>query len=185
VNRYPFSWLVASAAVAIALAGALWWVGSGERFAGRQPVLPTTSPSAFAAVQVDAPPKSMRAVDVLHDWDRARARAYASRDLGALRALYVAGSSAGTADVAILRSYLRRGLRVEGMRMQLIGLEVLRPGPGRLRLRVTDRLHGAVAVDASGTRVPLPRDQASTRIITLRRVADSWRVAAVAPTPPR
>jgi hypothetical protein len=43
---------------------------------------------------------------------------------------------------------------------------------------VTDRLAHAVAV-GHGTRVPLPRDAASTRRVVLRRVAGEWRVAVV------
>jgi hypothetical protein len=96
-----------------------------------------------------------------------------------LRSLYVDGSAAGTSDAALLRAYLRRGLRVEEMRMQLLAVEVLREERRLLRLRVTDRLAGAVAV-GEGTRVPLPRDAASTRVVELRRApGEPWRVATV------
>jgi hypothetical protein len=120
------------------------------------------------------------ASDVLRGWDRARGRAFASGDTAALRRLYVAGSSAGTSDVRLLRSYLAQGFTVEGMRMQVLALEVLHEDSRRLRLLVTDRLVGAVAV-GRGSRVPLPADQASTRVVDLRRAApeDPWRVASV------
>jgi hypothetical protein len=126
-----------------------------------------------------APPATFPASDVLRAWDAARADAFAEGDVAALRSLYVEGSGAGTSDVALLRAYLRRGLRVEEMRMQLLAVEVLREERGRLRLRVTDRLAGAFAV-GEGTRVALPQDAASTRVVELRRApGGGWRVAAV------
>jgi hypothetical protein len=120
------------------------------------------------------------ASDVLRRWDRARGRAFAEGDVNALRRLYVEGSTAGTADVRLLRGYLRRGLRVEGMRMQLLRVEVVHEDRGRLVLRVTDRLTGAIAVDR-GARIPLPQDGASTRVVELRRPRPDllWRVASV------
>jgi hypothetical protein len=117
------------------------------------------------------------AVEVLREWDEARAAAYASGSVRALRALYVGTS--GASDVRLLRSYLRRDYRVEGMRMQLIAVTVLDRGDRALRLRVTDRLQGAVAVRA-GREEALPRDRASTRVVRLSKGADgSWRVVSV------
>ena len=131
-----------------------------------------------------APAASFPASDVLRRWDRARGRAFAEGDVDALRSLYAAGSAAGTSDVRLLRAYLRRGLRVEGMRMQLLSLEVLHEEPTRLRLLVTDRLTGSVAV-GRGTRVRLPEDQASTRVVELRRTASGsdWQVEGVSSAP--
>lgn len=125
-------------------------------------------------------PARLAASDVLRAWDEARSRAFADGDVAALRGLYVLGSAAGTADVGMMRAYLDRGLRVEGMRMQVLSLDVLSAEGGRLRLRVTDRLaDGAVAVGAR-TEVPLPADAASTRVVELVRSEDaSWRVASV------
>lgn len=174
------------AVLALALAAAVWWVGSGGRPApDAVPAAPSASTSAgfSSASPVVAPSRSGRALDVLHRWDRARADAYAAGDVMTLRSLYVEGSSAGTADARMLRSYLSRGLRVERMRMQVLAVRVLAQAPGRWRLLVTDRLDLAVAV-GHGVRRPLPRDEASTRVVTLRRT-DSWQVASVRrpPTP--
>jgi hypothetical protein len=141
-----------------------------EERAGEQPV-----PDAALAVTPS---------DVLHWWDDRRAAAYARADLGALRRLYVAG--AGSRDLALLRSYRARGLRVEGLTTQLLRVEVLEERPGRLRLRVTDRLAGAVAVDGAGVRTRLPRDTATTHTVELRRArAGEWRVARVTRVSPR
>lgn len=117
------------------------------------------------------------AVEVLREWDEERAAAYASGSVGELRDLYV--GSAGASDVDLLRSYLRRGYRVEGIRMQLLTVSVRAHRPGSWLLRVTDRLAGGVAV-GYGERVALPRDRASVRMVRLVRGADGrWRVRSV------
>lgn len=136
-----------------------------------------------------APPAAVSAArfpasDVLHAWDRARSRAFAAGDVAALRRLYVPGSAAGTSDVRLLRRYLRRGLRVEGMRMQLLAVTVLARSATTLRVRVTDRLVGAAAA-GHGVREPLPHDRASTRVVALRHDGGRWRVAWVRESSPR
>ena len=138
----------------------------------------TTAPATPATVARD-PAVPPDALAVLHAWDARRARAYARGSVAALRRLYVVGARAGSADVRLLRDYLARGYHVQGMRMQVLSVRVLRRGPGRWRLRVTDRLAAATAVGPGGS-VALPRDRASTRTLTLVRGADGgWRVAAV------
>jgi len=119
-------------------------------------------------------------VDVLRSWDLRRASAYSRGDVASLRALYVDGARAADADARMLREYTRRGLRLEGMQMQILAVEVLARRTGLWRLRVTDRLVGAVAIGPSGHN-RLPRDQASTNVVTLVRSPsdDEWRVASV------
>jgi hypothetical protein len=135
---------------------------------------PMPAPATLQSVVADDP-----AVDVLRAWDARRGAAYASGSVAALRDLYVHGSVAGRRDVAVLASYGDRGYVVRGMRMQLLAVRVLDRAVDRCRLRVTDRLAGGVAV-RNGVRVPLPRDAASTRVLTLVRSADGrWRVLAV------
>jgi hypothetical protein len=119
------------------------------------------------------------AMAVLRSWDHRRSAAYAVASPGRLRALYAPGTAAGASDVRLLQGYRSRGWRVVGMRMQVLAVTVLERGRDRWRVRVTDRLADAVAVRA-GHRVPLPRDQATTRVVTLTRSADGrWRVAGV------
>jgi hypothetical protein len=115
--------------------------------------------------------------ELLARWDARRARAYARGDVAALRALYVAGSAAGARDVTVLRSYLRRGLRVRGLRMQLLAVEVRAHRPERVRLRVTDRVLGATAV-GRGWSHRLPADQPTSRSLILVRVDGAWRVGS-------
>lgn len=133
---------------------------------------PATSGPLAAA---DAGPD---AIAVLRAWDARRAAAWAAADGAALGTLYVPGSGAGAADVALLRRYADRGLRVRGMTMQLLAVDVRRASPDCLRLLVTDRLTGAVAT-RGGTRIGLPGDIASRRWLTLRRVDGAWLVDRV------
>ena len=63
----------------------------------------------------------------------------------------------------------------------MLALRVVEERPRRLRLEVTDRLAGAVAVGLGG-RAVLPRDQPDTRRVTLIRGPDgAWRVSVVLP----
>jgi hypothetical protein len=118
------------------------------------------------------------ALGVLRAWDVRRAAAWAAGDEAALAALYTDGSAAGRRDRAMLGRYVARGLRVRGMRMQVLAGKVRSRTAGRIVLVVTDRLAHAVAV-RRGTRVVLPRDRATRRTVVLRRVTGEWRVAQV------
>lgn len=118
------------------------------------------------------------AAALLRAWDVRRARAWAHGDRAALARLYVPGSSAGRHDLAMLRAWSERGLRVRGMQMQLLAVRVRARTADRLVLDVTDRLARAVAVGPQG-RADLPGDSASTRTVVLRRLAGEWRVARV------
>jgi hypothetical protein len=133
-------------------------------------------PPAAAPAQL---PEGLR---VLSTWDGLRAAAYASGDVGALRALYAAGSVTGRRDVAMLRAYADRGLVVRGMRMQVLACEITFSGPHRIRVLVTDRLRGAVVFPGAArdpTAVRLPADQPSRRVVTFVRRAGRWLVAEV------
>lgn len=114
---------------------------------------------------------------VLAAWDERRSAAWADGDAGALRRLYVAGSRAGAADVALLRRYAGRGLRVEGLTTQVLALQVVERAPRRLVLRTTDRVVGARAVGGPSGSVPLPVGRPATREVVLVRRGGSWRVA--------
>jgi hypothetical protein len=172
MQRHPRTWLAACAGVAAVLLGGLSWVALSAEGGRAGP--PRGTATSAAPTYINAP-----GVDVLHRWDRRRARAYAAGDDRALVALYVPGSTAGERDARVMGEYRRRGFRVVGMRMQILAVRVLAHRPGRWRLRVTDRVHEAFAV-RDGIRLALPRDQASTRDITLVRAGHGrWRVAAV------
>jgi hypothetical protein len=118
------------------------------------------------------------ALAVLRAWDGRRARAWAASDVVALGRLYTVGSRSGRHDRALLEAYADRGLRVRGLRMQVLAVDVRSRSSRRMVLVVTDRLADAVAV-GHGVRVPLPSDRASTWLITFVRAAGEWRVAEV------
>lgn len=141
---------------------------------------PSVRPTTTVGGAVASSPSRLPASGVLRTWDRARADAFASGDVAALRQLYVRRSPAGVADVTLLRRYLRRGMRVEGMRMQLLQVDVLDQSPRRISLRVTDRVTGTVAV-GDGCRTELPTDRASTRVVVLRRATGTarWQMVSV------
>jgi hypothetical protein len=116
--------------------------------------------------------------EVVHAWDDRRAAAWAAGDVAGLRALYTDGSVAGRRDAAMLRAWTARGLRVSGLRTQLLRVEVRARAPGRLVLEVTDRVAGGVAVPG---RVTLPWDRPTAHVLVFRRVGDRWRVSSARP----
>jgi len=151
------------------------------RVGARSPTSSGPGPAPVAALPEGDGTRSAerRALRVLHAWDDRRAAAYRSGSRPTLRSLYATGASAGDADLRLLRSYRVRGFTVAGMRTQVLSLEVLPSGRDRLRVRVDDRVVGAVAVRGA-ERLRLPRDTASTRVLTFARSgAGRWRVSAV------
>ena len=117
------------------------------------------------------------ALGVLREWDARRATAWREQDHAALRGLYVPGSSALAADLALLRAYADRRLVVRRLDTQVFAAEVLHRSPGVLRLRVHDRTSAAVR-SGSGPEVVRVSDPAR-RLLELRRVGGGWRMASV------
>ena len=129
-----------------------------------------------SAVQVRAARPDWPAV--LDRLDRQRERAYAAEDPALLRAVYVSGSLVLRHDLATLRAYSDRDVRLTGVRLRTLDVEPLgRSGP-YVRLHVVDQLDRPTAHGADGT-VRLPRDRATVRVIVLRDATDGWRIAAV------
>lgn len=116
------------------------------------------------------------ATEVLGEWDRRRAAAWAEGDVRALASLYTTGSGAGDSDVGMLREYADRGLVVEGLNTQLLKVEQVRRSPDTLVVRVTDRVEAGVVV-GEGVRQQLPRDLPTTRVVEFRLVERGWVVS--------
>lgn len=134
-------------------------------------------PDGGRPVTVRDEPAALR---VLQKWDDARAKAWATADLSALRSLYVRGAEAGVRDAAMLAAWRDRGLRVRSMQTQVLAVRVLDDADDRLVLVVTDRIVSAVAT-GRGQVARLPVDRPTTRKITLRRRDGAWRVSSVLP----
>jgi len=176
------------AMLAVTLVLVLWspWRGSSPQAEVLVPAAPVRFSSTAEPSRVEAAPAASPASRILSRWDARRARAYARADPAALWRLYAEDSAGGRADVSLMRSYRRRGFRVVGLRMQLLEVRVVRHAPRRWLLRVTDRVHAAVAVADDGRRLELPRDAATTRVVALRRSGTGWKVVEVRrSTPPR
>lgn len=161
-------------AVAALLAVAL--TGGAAREAG--PGRGTARPTVAAVPRDVTPAAALASLAVLRDWDRRRSAAWRDGDVTRLGALYVPGSAAGAHDVAMLERWVRRGLRVRGMAMQVLAVELRVRTDRRIVLEVTDRLAGPVAV-GGGRRWSLPRDGVSVRRLEFRRTAGRWLLAAV------
>lgn len=175
--------VVATAAALVVASFAVWHASAVPAPARQAAVTTVTTPvSEVPAVPVAARVGAVTvgpAERVLRRWDVRRARAWAHSDPTALRRLYAPGSRAGSADVAMLRRWQRRGVRVAGLRLQVLALHVVRRSSRRLVLRVSDREVGATARVPTGS-VVLPRDEPSQHLIVLRRGPGlPWRVSSV------
>lgn len=143
----------------------------------------------FAGCSADRPvpvsqPAAVRPepLQVLHEWDAARAVAWEQADPVALAGLYLPGSATGAQDVAALNRYAARGVRLRGIRMQVLSARIVVKRAARMRLVVVERFAGAQAETSRGVRA-LPAGRPVRRVIDLRRSAGRWLVAAVRSLP--
>lgn len=137
---------------------------------------PTAATPAAGPVVVERAGRSP--VAVLQQWDRLRAQAWAAGDAETLRALYVRGSRAGERDVAMLRRWRERGVRIVELEVQVLRGRVVARSPRRVTVEVSERLARATA-SAGERRWTLPVGSVTVRRVTLWRVAGGWRVARV------
>lgn len=142
-----------------------------------------SSPSAHPTAAAAAAAAVKEATQILRLWDEARARAWATGDQKALEALYVPDSAAAAVDVAMLRRWLDRGLRVTGVERTISSLEVLERSEQKLRLAfleqtglaeyVGEGVEGAVADPEMTPGASRPR------VVELRETEGTWRMASV------
>jgi len=142
-----------------------------------QPRLPTASPATTS------PPTSELAAAsrwerVLTRLDAAREAAYRTGNPALLADVYSPASTVLRRDRRTLRAYERRGVRLEGVRLEIHHVHVVERDATQVRLRVIDRLARPVAHTAAGD-VALPQDLPTRRLITLVAHRGGWRIAAV------
>ena len=164
-----------TALVALLVCGLLAVVG-GTLWQARAPHEGSADPRELTVAVASRTPER----SVLERWDAARSAAWDRGSVGALRRLYLPGSAAGRRDVGLLRRYADRGLRVAGLRTQVLSWSVVSSRRDRLVLLVTDRVVGGVAVrPGAATRARLPADRPTQRRLTLVRREGRWLMARV------
>lgn len=166
--------LVVLGVLAAGLAGGLWLLRPGATTRSGSAATPT---GVDRRVGVPETPEAA-ALAVLREWDRRRAAAWAGGDTAALAALYDGPSTARRRDLAMLRAYAGRGLRVEGMTTQVLSVRVVARTRDRLIVVMVDRLATATAV-GPGVHRRLPGGSATRHALVLHRVGERWRVARV------
>ncbi|MDQ3484104.1 MAG: hypothetical protein M3445_01610 [Actinomycetota bacterium] len=115
---------------------------------------------------------------VLARLDAIRERAWRSGSAGLLTQVYAAGSPELELDQANLRAYLDRGLRVDGVSLDVRRLTVVDRHRHRVRLRIVDQLGPLEATTSDGRARSLPRDRPTCHLIDLRHDGN-WRVARI------
>jgi hypothetical protein len=111
--------------------------------------------------------------------DDRRARAFSRADPGLLDKVYLPDSGPQDRDARTIEAYARRGLRIEGLHMTILALQVEVRTASTAVLSVVDRISGGRAVNSAGRWRPLPQDRATAHRVTLRRVPAGWRIAAI------
>ncbi len=181
IGRY-----VAVSSLAVALV-AVTWVVVRPVHASSPPLPPALQqtesgePGSLSASMPDSDDEDAdsRWGDVLERLDRRRERAWRVGDVHLLQGVFTSGSPAFNRDATMLRSYLRRGLRVDRVSLRLHTVVVVDVGHRCAQLNVIDQLGAAVARDGMGHRVALPADQPTRQLLRLRRTAQGWRISGV------
>jgi hypothetical protein len=166
--------------VCLLVAGVLALRHPGSRVPQGGPVT-TPAPARTEPAPTEPAPTgpALRAAQVLEEWQEARARAYATGDVAALRALHVPGSQAGRRDVAVLRAYAARGVRLD-LTARRDRLAVLVVRPRVLVLRERARLQ--VVARHAGRERMLPTDEPQWRRVVLRLLGGRWRLSSATET---
>jgi len=177
--------------VMAAVAGWLASVGPGASTGGLR-LLDDSSTGAWAPAEALPPtavpgprggPAATRWYAVLARLDATRERAWRSGSVGLLAQVYAAGSPELELDQANLRSYLDRGLRVDGVSLDVRRLAVVEEHRHRVRLRIVDELGPLEATTSDGRTRALPQDRPTCHLIDLRRDG-GWRIARVVTVAP-
>jgi len=142
-----------------------------------QPRLAST-PAAATSTPAPEPAPTSRWERVLTRLDATRETAYRTGEPALLRHVYVSGSPVLRRDRRLLAAYERRGVRLRGVRLELVQVQLRDRDRRVVRLSVVDRLQRPVAHTAVG-KLALPQDLPTRRVITLAASHDGWRIAAV------
>ncbi|WBQ02765.1 hypothetical protein [Kribbella sp. CA-293567] len=111
--------------------------------------------------------------------DNRRSRAFATLNDAELNAVYVTGSSPWSADRALLASYRKDNLRIEGLRFEIDSVTVESASAKHAVLRIVDRLISGVAITPEGQRTTFPTGSPTPRRLTLTATGTTWRISAI------
>ena len=150
-------------------------------------------PARVAAAPAHDPPEPVTARGVpsvgvlrsaLRALDSARARAFASPASADPDAWAARSCACRDEDVRRLRRLASAGLTLRGQRTRLLGLALVRAGPARAEILVTDRVTAYAAVDRSDSVTQRwPASAVRRWSVTLVRLDSRWLLAAVARAP--
>jgi eukaryotic-like serine/threonine-protein kinase len=189
--------LLAAALGAAVLAGIRWaeatappsgapWGAAPAPMGGTVPITPIPVPAQGQADQMLR--RAVRAdadwADVIRGLDQRRASVFGRGDAAGLRAVYLHGSPALREDTADLNQLAAAELRTRGLRLVVSSVTVREAAPGRVSLKVVDRMPAYDVVDAAGRVVrQVPGRGDRPWIVTLVPATDAvgeWRIAAIA-----
>jgi hypothetical protein len=112
--------------------------------------------------------------------DAQRAHAFWTLDQDILDRIYVPGSQPWQADRALLATYRKQQVRVQGLRIQIDKTTIAHQTPTTVTLKTTDHLTAGQAIDHTGTSTPLPPGTPTTRLITLTKTP-APRITTITP----
>ncbi|PVU83884.1 hypothetical protein DDP54_13780 [Cellulomonas sp. WB94] len=134
------------------------------------PVTPTQAVATAAADPVDA---ARRLTQV-------RAEVISAGDVGALTSVEVPGSRAQLADAAILTDLAARGLRIEGLAVEVTAAELVSAVENRAEIAVTSTTSGYRLLRPDGTtESTVPAGRLRTVVLVLVPTSDGLRVTDV------
>jgi hypothetical protein len=146
----------------------------------RKPQSSAFSASSRPRPSTDDPRRATRerALQVLRDWDARRAAAFARADVVALGRLYVRGSGLARQDLAVLRDYARRDVRVTELVPQVASARVLTASEDVVELAVVERV-GVTRVAVGAQERVLAPSRFARHVLRFERVRGSWRLSSV------
>lgn len=108
--------------------------------------------------------------------DALRVEALTAGDADVLEGVH-AGEAGRRADASVIAAYQDRGLRLRGAGLHRLSCAVHEESAGSLVLEVVEVLGPTWVVDERSRWRLLPAPEPTTRLITLVRTDDGWRVA--------
>ena len=151
---------------------------------GRAPGVHAAPPTAPAVGAEGAGSASADPVVAARRLTELRAEVIAAGDAGALASVEVIGSRAYTADAAILADLAARGLRIDGLSVEVTGIELVSAADAQARVAVTSATSGYRQLRPDGTtESTVPAGGPRTVVLVLDLTSGGLRVTDVLDAP--